>query len=81
MRKKSCVIINFLAEEYYKPFIYRYQSKVSGNENENGDLSESDNDEEPCPEDTSVIKPSKHKEKVLFIILAVLLIYLIFLKF
>ncbi|XP_042903043.1 uncharacterized protein [Parasteatoda tepidariorum] len=43
----------------------KYQSAVSGGENENGELSESDNDEE-CSEDPTVIKPSKHKEKVVF---------------
>ncbi|GIX67654.1 xin actin-binding repeat-containing protein 2 [Caerostris darwini] len=43
----------------------KYQSAVSGGDNENGELSESDNDEE-CDEDASVIKSSKHKEKVVF---------------
>lgn len=48
---------------YLKKTYFRYQSAVSGGENENGELSESDNDEE-CSEDPSVIKPSKYKEKV-----------------
>ena len=43
----------------------KYQSAVSSGENENGELSESDNDEE-YSEDPGVIKPSKHKEKVVF---------------
>ncbi|GFT95267.1 xin actin-binding repeat-containing protein 2 [Nephila pilipes] len=43
----------------------KYQSAVSGGDNENGELSESDNDEE-YSEDPSVIKSSKHKEKVVF---------------
>ncbi|GBM63710.1 hypothetical protein AVEN_147640-2 [Araneus ventricosus] len=43
----------------------KYQSAVSGGDNENGELSESDNDEE-CNEDPTVIKSSKHKEKVVF---------------
>ncbi|CAL1280946.1 unnamed protein product [Larinioides sclopetarius] len=43
----------------------KYQSAVSGADNENGELSESDDDEE-CNEDPTVIKSSKHKEKVVF---------------
>ncbi|XP_035214564.1 xin actin-binding repeat-containing protein 2-like isoform X2 [Stegodyphus dumicola] len=43
----------------------KYQSAVSGGDNENGEISESDNDDE-CSEDPTIIKPSKHKEKVVF---------------
>ncbi|XP_054709674.1 uncharacterized protein LOC129219338 isoform X2 [Uloborus diversus] len=43
----------------------KYQSAVSGGENENGEVSESE-DEEECSEDPTVIKHSKHKEKVVF---------------
>ncbi|GFR11418.1 xin actin-binding repeat-containing protein 2 [Trichonephila clavata] len=43
----------------------KYQSAVSGGDNENGELSESDDDEE-YSEDPSVVKSSKHKEKVVF---------------
>lgn len=42
----------------------KYQSAVSG-ENENGDISDSESEGEEL-EDPSVVKPTKHKEKVVF---------------